>query len=135
MLAMDPRRYRLNSRRIQFAQVLISFTKPDGSEFSKYAQWDFVAYPSDGCAPRTVVHAGDLAVDYCSNQVVFDVEDAAGVWSVNNVVLTDSLGNSRTYYRDELESMQLAKTVEISGGATDFTPPELSDLTVRRHEP
>ena len=115
---------------VTWAQVVVVFTKPDGSEFSKYAQWDFDAYPSDGCAPRTTTAAGDELVDHCSNQIVFDFDDAAGVWSVNSVLLADELRNQRSYYRTDLEAMGVGHDVEITKNNQDLIAPAFNGITI-----
>ena len=66
-----------------------------------------------------LVHAGSWLLTTVATKLSL-MSKMPRVFGLLILVLTDSLGNSRTYYRDELESMQLAKTVEISGGATDF---------------
>ena len=109
-------------------QIFVNMDKPDGSFFQNSLFWR----PEDlanGCNV-TRTYADDIEYVSCANEMVFDREDAAGEWRVADIRVWDTAQNQLRLRDGALEDLAIARTFDVTGGVSDFDPPEFIGLTL-----
>ena len=118
-----------DARYIVEGLLRVAYDRPDGTKIYKdHAIYYFELWPPDGCSPRSGTYAGGIEVEFCSYEIVFDVEDPAGSWHIVELSLKDSVGNLVGYGPSDFEAMGIDSTFEVLGGTSDLDPPVLTGL-------